>query len=121
MEDKRSLTRLSLYYLAGYLTLGGLGLVVAPRTALGLMLAAGNYGEAMPRLAGTLMLALGLLVVQIIRHRVDVLHKSTVLARAVILPCLGWLYATSRIRCFSFSSALGFVLTGAGYFVDSRA
>jgi hypothetical protein len=88
------------------------------------MLAAGNYGEAMPRLAGTLMLALGILVVQIIRHRVDVLPKRALLARAVILPCLGWLHATTSDPLFLVLIGivgLGFVLTGAGYFVDSRA
>ena len=59
-------TRLSLFYLVGYLSAGGVALVVAPQTAMKLLLAQGNYPDLMLRMLGTFMLALGFIVLQII-------------------------------------------------------
>lgn len=41
-------TRLSLYYLAGYLTFAGLALLLVPTFALKLLLSNGDYGEVFP-------------------------------------------------------------------------
>ena len=71
MQVSSSKTQLSLYYLASYLLLGGIGLVADPRLGLQLLMAEGDYGQFMPRLAGGLMIALGILVVQVIRRRLE--------------------------------------------------
>jgi hypothetical protein len=50
-----NLTRISLYYLAGYLIMIGFGLLLLPDVTLRLMLSDGQYGPVFPRLAGMLM------------------------------------------------------------------
>lgn len=45
-------TRLSLLYLAGYLTFAGLALLLVPTFALRLLFSNGDYGGVFPRLAG---------------------------------------------------------------------
>ena len=52
-------TRLSLFYLAGYLIPAGLLLLFAPTFSTRLLLSNGNYGEIFPRLAGMLLIGLG--------------------------------------------------------------
>jgi len=77
----------------------------------------------MPRLAGGLILALGLLVVQIIRHRVDVLYPSTVGVRFVLLAVLGWLYARTSDPFFLVVMGvvgLGVLLTGSSLLLARR-
>ena len=51
--------RLTLSYLAAYLLIGGLGLILAPALALRLLLSNGDYGYVMPRLVGMFTVALG--------------------------------------------------------------
>ncbi len=48
-------TRLSLYYLCGYLLVGGPTLLVFPVEGLRLLLSNGDYGDIMPRVVGMLM------------------------------------------------------------------
>jgi hypothetical protein len=55
-------THASLYYLASYLTIGGIALLLAPQQALKLLLSNGSYGEVFPRVAGMLLTGLGLTV-----------------------------------------------------------
>ena len=50
-------TRLSLFYLAGYLSIGGFCLLVFPQTAVGLLLSNGDYSNVMLRMVGVFMLA----------------------------------------------------------------
>lgn len=78
------LTRISLYYLFTYLTLTGLGLMFFPFATLRLLQSNTTTGHDMARFAGILMLAIGLVVSQIIRHRLDVLYPATVAIRFVI-------------------------------------
>ncbi|HVE81355.1 MAG TPA: hypothetical protein VND93_00840 [Myxococcales bacterium] len=109
-------TRLSLFYLAGYLLPTGLLLVVAPDVAFKLLFATGQYGDAIPRLAGGVLLALGIMVVQIIRYRVEVMYPTTVGVRLVLLAILGWLYARTGDPFFLIVTGvvgLGVLLTGS--------
>ena len=46
-------TRLSLYYLIGYLVPGGLALLAFPRLTLKLFFSNTDYGDVLPRLVGT--------------------------------------------------------------------
>jgi hypothetical protein len=63
------LQRLTFIYLATYLVVGGLGLLVVPGLTLRLLLSRGGYGDVMPRLVGVFMIALGGAVFEFVRAR----------------------------------------------------
>jgi uncharacterized protein YjeT (DUF2065 family) len=116
-------TRLSLFYLAGYLLPTGLLLLVAPRTTLRLLLSSGNYGDVFPRVAGILLLAIGIIVLQIIRHRAEALYPTTLGVRALFLVGFLGFYWYTRDPLFLVLLAvvgLGFILTGTSYWLDRR-
>lgn len=117
-------TRLSLFYLAGYLAFAGLALLLVPTFALQLLLSNGDYGEVFPRLAGMLLLGLAALVVQIIRHRVEVLYPTTLLVRLFFLAVFAYLYALSRDPFFLVVFGIvvvGVALTGYSYLTERKA
>lgn len=117
-------TRLSFYYLAAYLLGAGVALVLAPSLALRLLFASGHYGDVMPRLLGVVLFALGIVIVQIIRHRLEVLYTTTLVLRTFIVLVLAGLLIYSRDPLFiSLLVVVGFgmVLTGTSYFVDRRS
>jgi uncharacterized protein YjeT (DUF2065 family) len=116
-------TNLSLIYVATYLLAAGIFLLVAPRLALQLLLSTGDYGEILPRLAGLLLLGLGILVVQIIRHRVSALYATTLAVRAVFCAGFVVLYALSRDPLFLvllLVVGLGVLGTSVSYVLDRR-
>jgi hypothetical protein len=111
-------TRLSLFYLASYLTFAGLALLFVPTFALQLLLSNGDYGEVFPRLAGMLLLGLATIVVQIIRHRLEVLYPTTLAVRGFFLVTLISLFVISRDPFFLVVFAivaLGVIFTGYSY------
>ena len=117
------LTRLSLFYLAGYLLLAGIGLLAAPDLALRLFFSTGDYGTVFPRAAGLLLLGLSLIVAQLIRHRAEAMYPTTVMVRSLFLIGFGWLYWISRDPFFAIIVgivALGVLLTSAGLILDWR-
>ncbi len=114
---------MSLYYLVGYLIPGGVALIIVPQWALKLLLSNGNYGDVLPRLVGVLLLALGIIVLQIVRLHVDVLYSTTLVVRSVILVCLFGLYLYGQDPLFLTLLGIvgfGFVLTGISYWLDRR-
>ena len=114
-------TRLSLFYLVGYLTLAGLALLLVPTFALDLLLSNGSYGEVFPRLAGMLLLGLAVLVTQIIRRRIEVLYPTTLLVRLFFLVALAYLFVSSSDPFFLVVFgivALGVILTGYSYLTE---
>lgn len=116
-------TRRSFFYLATYLLFGGLLLVVAPEPGLRLLGAEGDYGEALPQLAGVLLLALGLLVVEFIRHRVEVMYAPTIGVRVLICGVLLWLFVTTGDLLFLVLLAivgLGVALSSVAFTLDRR-
>ena len=116
-------TYLSLYYLIGYLIPAGLALFVAPTFTLKLLLSNGSYGEVMPRLLGLVLLALGIVVVQIVRLQAERLYSATLFARSVILAGLLIIYPSSGDPLFLsllLIVGLGFALTGVSYLLDRR-
>ena len=116
-------TRFSFFYLAGYLYAGGLGLLFVPDMVFEVFLSNGSYGDTMPRLAGVLMLALGILITQMIRLKVEGLYPPTVAARSLILATLVWLYLRSgdpMMLVLLGIVGLGFVLTLASYLADRK-
>jgi uncharacterized protein YjeT (DUF2065 family) len=116
-------TRLSLFYLAGYLLPTGLLLLLAPQATLRLLLSNGNYGDVFPRVAGILIIAVGMIVVQIIRHRVEVLYPTTLGVRALFLVGFVGFYRYTGDPLFLVLTGvvgLGFILTGTSYWLDRR-
>ena len=116
-------TNLSLIYVATYLLASGIFLLLAPRLALKLLLSTGDYGEILPRLTGLLLLGLGILVLQIVRHRISALYTSTLVVRGLF--CVGFvvLYAMSRDPLFLVLLAvvgIGVVATSTSYVLDSQ-
>ena len=84
-------TNLSLYYLAGYLIPAGLLLLFVPEFATKLLLSNRTYDYAPFHLVGVLLLVIGILIVQIIRYRLERLYSTTLVARALISATLLWL------------------------------
>jgi uncharacterized protein YjeT (DUF2065 family) len=122
-ENAMRRTYLSLYYLIGYLIPAGLALFVAPTFTLKLLLSNGSYGEVMPRLLGLVLIALGIVVVQIVRLQAERLYSATLIARSVILAGLLIIYPSSGDPLFLsllLIVGLGFVLTGVSYLLDRR-
>jgi hypothetical protein len=116
-------TRLSLFYLAGYLTVAGLALLLVPTFALQLLLSNGDYGDVFPRLAGMLVLGLAVLIIQIIRHRVEALYPTTLAVRLFFLVVLGYLFVSSGDPFFLVVFgivALGVLFTGYAYLSERR-
>ena len=116
-------TRYSLFYVAGYLLFAGVLLLAAPQTTLSLLQSNGTYGEVMPRLVGVVLIALGLVVVQIIRHRVEALYTTTVSVRLFILAALSGLYVAYRDPLFLILVGVvgfGVILTSTSYLLDRR-
>jgi hypothetical protein len=117
-------TRRSLFYLAGYLIPSGLALIVDPVFALRLLQARGDYGVTMPRLAGFILLALGVIVADIIRLRAEVLYRTTLVVRVIILAGIVLLYAQTSDPLFLVLLAVvgfGFLFTLTSYLLDGRA
>ena len=116
-------TNLSLYYLAGYLVPAGILLLFVPEWATKLLLSDRTYDYAPFRLAGVLLLVIGILIVQIIRHRLEMLYSTTLVARALISVTLLWLFLTTGDPFFAVILVIvlvGVGLTGASYALDRR-
>ncbi len=117
-------TRLTFFYLIGYLSLGGIGLLFAPELALRLLGATGSYPPVLARFCGAFMVALGILVAQIVRHRLEVLYPTTLMVRVVLVGTMVELYLESRdplFLVFTGIVGLGMLLTTAGFLTDRRA
>jgi uncharacterized protein YjeT (DUF2065 family) len=116
-------THLSLYYLAGYVLPAGVLLVFVPTFATTLLLSNVTYDEPPLRLAGLVLIALGILIVQIIRHSVEALYTTTLAVRSVLSLGLLALLITTGNPFFGvvlIVVLIGVALTGASYLVDRR-
>ena len=116
-------TNLSLYYLAGYLVPAGLLLLFVPEFATKLLLSNRTYDYAPFHLAGVLLLVIGILIIQIIRYRLEQLYATTLVARALISATLLWLFLNTGDPFFGvilMIVLIGVALTGASYYLDRR-
>ena len=116
-------THLSLYYLAGYLVPAGLLLLFVPEWATRLLLSNRTYDYAPFHLVGVLLLVIGILIVQIIRHRLEMLYSTTLIARALISATLLWLFVTTGDPFFGVILVIvliGVAITGTSYYLDRR-
>jgi hypothetical protein len=110
-DDARTfLQRLTFIYLASYLLVGGLGLLVVPELTLWLLLSNGSYGDVMPRLVGVFMVALGGVVLQFLRARDYRYYGYAIIARIFIVVALIVLYFKARDPLFLVLDAI--VLVG---------
>ena len=116
-------TRLSLYYPATYLTIAGALLLVAPQFSMRLLFSNGDYGDVFPRVAGMMILGLGLIVIQVIRLQLEQLYPTLWGIR--LLFCIGWLgfYLYTGDPYFLVLLAivgLGFIWTGINLWQERR-
>lgn len=117
-------THMSLYYLIGYLIPGGIALLTFPQLTLKLFFSNSNYGDVLPRFVGMLMLALGIIVLQAVRHRLEVLHPTALIVRSGMLPIMLGLYLYSGAPLFItllLVVGIGVMLTGVSYWLDRRS
>jgi len=78
----------------------------------------------LPRFVGMLMLALGIIILQAVRHRVEVLYPTALIVRSGMLPILLGLYLYSGDPLFMTLLVVvgaGVVLTGTSYWLDKRS
>lgn len=116
-------TRLSFIYVASYLLGSGLALLVAPQFALKLLFSNGDYGDVLPRMAGALCIGLGVLIVQMIRLKIDGLYATTVFIRFFFIAVWIWLYVKSGDPFFlSVAGVVGFgvLITGATLVMERK-
>jgi uncharacterized protein YjeT (DUF2065 family) len=92
--------RLTLSYLAAYLLIGGLGLLLAPALTLRLLLSSGAYGDIMPRVVGLFMVVLGGVIFEFVRARDYRYYLYTIVARSFIVLVLTALYFHARDPLF---------------------
>lgn len=117
-------TNLSLYYLAGYLVPAGLFLLFIPEFATKLLLSNRTYDYAPFHLAGVLLLVIGILIIQIIRFKLEMLYSTTLVARALISATLLWLFLSTGDPFFAVILVIvliGVGLTGASFWLDRRS
>ena len=117
-------TRISFFYLIGYLSVGGLGLLAMPLVAVRLLFGTGEYDPELLRLVGGLMVALAIVIGQIVRHRVEVLYRTTLVVRVFLVSVLAWLHARTADPLFlviALIVVVGILMTTAGIVADRRA
>ncbi|MBI4429658.1 MAG: hypothetical protein HY562_11130 [Ignavibacteriales bacterium] len=117
-------TRLSLYYLVSYLTVGGAALIIAPQFFVQILFSNGNYQDVTLRFIGILLVSLALIVAQIIRRKVELLYPTTLIVRLFICAGLIGLYASSNDPLFLTLLGivgLGVLFTSTSYYLDKKA
>jgi uncharacterized protein YjeT (DUF2065 family) len=117
-------THLSLYYLVGYVIPSGVLLLTVPTFITGLLGSNVTYDEPPLRLAGLVLVALGMLIAQIVRHHVEALYTTTLVVRAVLSTGLLWFYLSTGNPFFAVVLVvvlIGVVLTATSYVLDRRA
>ena len=117
-----SRARLSLLYPATYLLGSGAALLLAPKTTLRVLQSNGRYDDIFPRVAGMFLVGLGMLVVHIMRHRLEKMYIATVVVRAFFCVCLVSFHLMSRDPFFLLVVivvGIGIALTCVGIFTDA--
>jgi hypothetical protein len=123
-EHAVSRARLSLFYLAGYLIPAGFFLLLVPEFALKLLFSNGRYDDVFTRMTGMMLIGLGIVVVQIIRYRIEILYPTTLAIRAFFVAVLLGLYRHSNDPFFLVLVAIvsfGMALTCTAWLSDRKA
>jgi hypothetical protein len=117
-------TRLSLYYLATYLFVTGVGLLFAPQFSLKLLFSTGHYDNAFVEFTGAFMIAISIIVSQIIRHSIAVLYPTTLVVRTFFIVVIIMLYMQTHDPLFLVVLAvvsLGVLLTAVAFVTERNA
>jgi pimeloyl-ACP methyl ester carboxylesterase len=109
--------RLSLYYVATYLTTAGLGMTFAPQLTLDWMFSNGRYELVFVRMCGLFVLGLAAIVIATIRHRLVALYPTIIGVRVGF--CAGYVVLYTQTRDPFFLATLAIV--GAGLVARSIA
>jgi uncharacterized membrane protein len=95
----------------------------APQAVLRALGSTGHYDDTFAQFTGVMILALGIIVAQLIRRRLDGLYPTTLAVRAIIVVWLLYLYSRTSDPLFLAIVAvvgLGMLLTGTCYVLDRR-
>ena len=116
-------TRISLIFVASYLLLTGLGLLLAPRVTLQLLGSSIDYGATMPRWVGMFSVALAAVIGQVLRHRLTVLYPLGFFMPGAMLFGFVALFIQSGDKMFLVIAAVvsvGVATTGVSLWLDRR-
>jgi hypothetical protein len=116
-------TRLSLFYLVGYLLPTGLGLAIAPQFVLKLLFSNQTYSDAFPAFSGVLLIGLAIVVITVILYGNPVFYRMTLMVRIVLWLGVLSVYLRSKDPFFIvvlFVLGFGILLTGSFYLADRR-
>ena len=114
-------TRFSLFFVASYLLLSGIGLAAAPDIALRVLGSTVDYGAVMPRWVGMFSIALAAVIAQVLRHKVRVLYPMGFFMPGAMLFGFAALYLNSGDRLFLVVMAvvsIGVAMTGVSLWRD---
>lgn len=114
-------TRLSLWYVASYLLGGGASFMLLPQLSATLFMSNTAYPDIMLQTIGMFMVALGIIVLQIIRHRAEALYSTTLIVRTFISASLIVFFATTGNPLFLVLLGivlLGVMMTGYSYLTE---
>lgn len=112
-------TRTSLFYLGGYLSVIGFGLLLVVNETLRILRSNRDYGDVFPRIAGMLITGLGLSVLGMIRARTAQLYPATLFIRVYFMVCIVVFYeATTLFLVLIATVGLGFALSLTAHLVD---
>jgi hypothetical protein len=84
----------------------------------------GSYDDVFPRMAGVLLLGLGVMVVQMIRFRAEMLYSTTLVIRPFFCACFIVFFFISHDPFFLVLTAivaLGVIWTGFSYVMDKQS
>jgi hypothetical protein len=116
-------TRLSLFYLAGYLFPTGLGLLFAPQTFMKLLFSNQQYNDAFPQFSGNLLIGIGIVVVTVILYGNQIWYRMTLVVRIVLWSGILGIWLRSRDPFFIVVLCVlgfGILLTGSFYLADRK-
>src|SRR5215813_2734919 len=118
MKHEMKRTRFSLFYLAGYLFPTGLCMLLAPQWFMKLLFANHEYPDAFTQFSGSLLIGLGIVVVNVIRYGNPVFYRMTLMVRITIWLCTLGIYVHTRETFFLGILGvlgLGILITGLTY------
>jgi hypothetical protein len=119
----RARTRLTLFYVLGYLTTAAIGLLVMPGFTQRMLFGNVEYDAIPMRFAGVFILGLAILVAQIIRLRLDTLYPTLVMVRVVFCAIYIAMYVQTGNPFFLAVLAivgLGLVASSVAYVIDGK-
>lgn len=102
--------RLSLFYIATYLTIAGIGMTFMPRFTLTTLFSNGDYDVTFVRMCGLFVIGLAGFVIQTIRYRLVQLYPTIIGVRIVF--CVGYVVLYVQTRDPFFLSVLAIVGSG---------